>query len=119
MSEIDRIRHQQHARLRRRILTLLDSAKPAGGLRGRMIMDLLISADEAPEDDDALCSLLTDLVHAQLAVETDLRRYHGQRRGLDQLHYAITARGTALLEERIDPDPLVADPRMNLRRSEP
>jgi len=110
--DMDQVNSKQNARLRRQVLRLLDGAKAGGGLRGRMLMDVLACTPESPEDDDALLGLLRDLVNGGYAVEEDLRRYKHERRGLDTLLYATTARGTALIEERIPPDPLIEDPRI-------
>lgn len=110
--EIDAIRNKRNARLRRKALRLLDGAKAAGGLRGRWILDALESTGEAPDDADAMLGLLRDLANAGHVVETDVRKYKHQRPGLDTILFAITARGTALLEEAIAPDPLIEDERL-------
>jgi hypothetical protein len=117
MAEYELSKFRQNARLRRLALALIDGAKAAGGLRGRVLFDAMDQTPECPEDDDAMLGLLRDLVNGGYVVETDLRRRIGECRGLDVLSYSVTARGTALLEERIDPDPLIDDQR--LRRVSP
>jgi len=107
--------HAQRAtdrRLRRDILRLIESGKPAGGLRGRFICDVIAqTTHEPPADDAALLGLLRDLVGGGYVTETDLRKYKADRLSLDTLLYTITHKGTALLAEAIDPDPLIEDPR--------
>lgn len=103
---------KQQARLRRRILQLVDAAKSGGGMRGRMLADIMADLPEAPQDDSELMGLCQDLVNAGLLTVTDLRRRTGERLELDVQLYAVTDRGTALLAERIAPHPLVADDRL-------
>lgn len=103
---------KQNRRLRRRILQLADAAKASGGLRGRMLMDILADGPAGPEDDQALIGLCRDLGNAGFLAEKDLRKRVGDRFGLDHLLYSITALGTSLLSEGIPPHPLVEDERI-------
>jgi len=103
---------KQNKRLRRHVLQLADAAKASGGLRGRMLMDILADEPAGPEDDQALMGLCRDLVNAGFLEEKDLRKRVGDRHGLDYLFYSITAMGTSLLAEGIPPHPLVEDERI-------
>lgn len=100
-------------RLRARILELCDASKASGGLRGRMIMDVLTDFPEAPEDDRALMGLLQDLVNIGEITERDIRKYKHERRSLDTLVYCVTAQGTARLQKQLPPHPLIEDDRIS------
>jgi hypothetical protein len=110
--EIDRMNIERDALIRRDILRAADSAKAAGGIRGRLLMNVLDrSAGAGPEDDRHLAGLCVDLVNAGLLTETDQRYRTSERRTLDNTAYAITANGTAVLAGA-ERSPLVFDDRL-------
>lgn len=104
-------------RLRKRILQLLHAARVRpefGWVSGRFLYDVIDGAlpgGQRFEDDDHLLGLLRDLAGAGHVEERDDRRRATDRFGLDLMSYRITPHGTALLLERIEPDPLVEDQR--------
>ena len=90
----DHADHKRDLRLRRRLLQVSHAArvKPEfGWVSGRFLYDL-IAAGHAEERDD--------------------RWKTWQPAGLDFTSYRITHRGTALVEQQLDPDPLVEDDRV-------
>lgn len=105
--DLDQIKTQRDLQLRRDILRAVDAAKAVGGMRGRLLASLL---DEV-EDDQHLLGLCVDLVNAGLLVERDLRFRTTERRTLDNIQYAVTAAGTAVLAGT-QRHPLVADDRV-------
>lgn len=105
-------------RLRKRILQMLHAARvrpESGWCSGTFVYDVLDGAlppGQRPDGDDHLLGLLRDLVASGHAEERDDRTRRGQRAGLDLLSFRVTSRGTALVCEAVDPDPLVDDPRL-------
>lgn len=99
-------------RLRRRILEALDAARAGGGLRGRMLADILVDLPDGLDSDDHLLALLADLQCLNLVVVTDLRKYRDQFWTLDLRQVQITAKGTGLLAEREPVCGLVEDRRI-------
>ena len=115
--DIDHANHRRDRRLRRRILQMLDAAKVRpdnGWCSGRFVYDVVDGAlpgAQRFESDDHLAALLRDLVAAGYAEERDDRTREWERRSMDLTSYRITSRGTALVTEAIDPDPLIEDDR--------
>ena len=115
--DFDQANRKRDLRLRKRILQLLDAAKvrpDSGWASGRFIYDLVDGAlpgGQKFEDDAHARGLLRDLVGAGYVQERDDRTRRWQPAGLDWTSYRITNRGTALVAEAIDPDPLVEDDR--------
>lgn len=104
-------------RMRRRILELVDAAKAGGGLRCRLLISLLEElSPDAPVDDGLVLSCLQDLANAGLVELLDRRSYRpalgGVQVGKDHLLVRVTDKGTCLLNQAIDPHPLVEDPRL-------
>ena len=118
MSDYENANHRRDARLRKRVLQLLHAARvrpESGWCSGTFLYDVLdesLAPAQKMEGDEHLLGLLRDLVAAAYAEERDDRTRRGQRAGLDSFSYRVTARGTALVTEAIDPDPLVDDPRL-------
>ena len=121
--QLEHAERKRDLRLRRRILNLLHAARSRpefGWADGRFVFDMVNSVTPAANQqlqDDAHClGLLRDLVAAGYVEHRDQRVRTHEREGLDSSVYRITARGTALVEEHIDPDPLVDDDRVRGRR---
>jgi hypothetical protein len=116
--------HLEHAerkrdlRLRRRILQLLHAARVhehGGWASGRFVVDVIDGATTPAGsfgDDAHAAGLLRDLVAGGYVEQRDDRAKGYQPRSLDFISFRITHRGTALVEEQIDPDPLVEDDRV-------
>lgn len=115
MSELDAQKRQavlkRDARLRRRILQALDQARsPHGGwLRAITLWDVV--GDEL-EDQRHLLRLCDDLKRSGYLTERDDRHYTWQAVTADTVSYQITDQGVRLLNEAIDPDPEIADERI-------
>jgi hypothetical protein len=105
-------------RLRRRLLMLMHAARvrpEQGWATGRFLVDVADGALPGPacfEDDAHAIGLLHDLVAGGYAERRDDRRRRRQPEGLDFTSYRITHKGVALVEEHIEPDPLIEDDRM-------
>ena len=118
---IEHAEHKRDLRLRKRILQVLNAARVRpefGWCGGRFVYDIVDGAlpgGQRFDDDQHMLGLLRDLVGAGYVEERDDRTRAGQPYGLDHTSYRITSRGTALLSEAIDPDPLVEDPRLRRR----
>ena len=119
--QLDHANQQRDLRLRRRILLVLHAARVRpkyGWLSGRFLYDLIDGVQPGGQrfaGDDHLTALLRDLVAAGHAEERDDRWKAYQPASLDFTSYRITHRGTALIEQQVDPDPLVADDRVRRR----
>src|SRR5688572_6533398 len=115
--DLDQANRRRDLRLRRRILQLLDAAKvrpDSGWASGRFVFDLVDGAlpgGQQFEDDHHALALLRDLISAGYVQERDDRTRKWQKAGLDWTSYRITSRGTALVNQAIEPDPLVEDDR--------
>lgn len=109
--DIDRINVHQAALVRRDILRAADATKSMGGLRGRLLMQLLGGVPDGPQDDQAMMGLCIDLVNAGLLQTADLRHRTTERVALDTTAYSITALGTAVLAGAVR-HPLVYDDRL-------
>lgn len=107
----ERLKIERDAMLRRDILRVVDSAKAAGGVRGRLMMNLLGSPCGDVEDEQHLTGLCVDLVNAGLLTTKDLRFRATERRTLDNTAYAITDKGTSVLAGA-ERHPLVFDDRL-------
>jgi hypothetical protein len=105
-------------RLRRRLLLVLHAARvrpECGWVSGRFLRDLIdagVPGGQRFDGDDHATALLRDLVAAGHAEERDDRWKTYQAASLDLTSYRITHRGTALVEQQVDPDPLVDDDRV-------
>jgi len=108
--DYDQARRARDRRMRRDLLRALDAAKAAGGMRGRMLADVF-NASADFQDDDQVLALLHDLVNSGYAAAADLRTKHHQRQDLDHTSWSITAAGTALIQQAVEPDPLIEDDR--------
>lgn len=109
--------HKRDLRLRKRVLQVLHAARVRpefGWVTGRFIFDVVDGAlpgGQRFEADEHLLGLLRDLIDAGYVEERDDRTRAWQRYTLDCLSYRITPRGTALVLEQVEPDPLVEDRR--------
>jgi hypothetical protein len=109
---------KRDARLRRRILATLHSARamsPRGGISARMLrdtVDSIVPDGQSFEDDTHATGLMRDLVNKGLVAEESLPRRRGQRWGLDYLFLAITDKGTSLVNETAPVDPDIDDERV-------
>jgi hypothetical protein len=118
MTEIDRAEHKRDRRLRRRLLMMLNAARvrpESGWCGGTFLYDLVdgaLPAGQRFDDGRHLLALLRDLISSGYAEERDDRTHTGQRPGLEWSSYRITSRGTALVTEAIEADPLVEDARV-------
>src|SRR4051812_23599458 len=120
--------HLEHAerkrdlRLRRRLLLLMHAARvrpESGWIGGRFLVDVVDGAQPGGQcfaGDDHAVGLLRDLVGGGYAELRDERTKRYQPEGLDFISYRITNRGVALIEEQVDPDPLIEDDRVRVRR---
>src|SRR3712207_5540337 len=120
--------HLEHAerkrdlRLRRRLLLLMHAARvrpESGWIGGRFLVDVVDGAacgtGTCFTDDAHATGLLRDLVAAGYVEERDDRTKKYQPAGLDYTAYRITVRGVALVEEQVEPDPLIDDDRVRAR----
>ena len=122
--------HLEHAerkrdlRLRRRVLLVLHAARvspTSGWAGGRFLVDVIDGAAPGGQrftDDAHASALLHDLVAGGYAERRDDRWKTRQPEGLDFSSYRITHKGTALVEQQIEPDPLVEDDRVRHARRE-
>jgi hypothetical protein len=110
--------HRRDSRLRKRLLQGLYVVRvrpESGWVNGRFLFDLVDGAlpgGERFESDVHLLGLLRDLVNSRYAEERDDRRQHTDVFGLDAVSFRITAAGTAIALEAVEPDPLVEDSRL-------
>lgn len=116
--------HLEHAerkrdlRLRRRLLMLLHAARirpDQGWAGGRFLVDIVEGAmpeQQCFTDDAHVLALLHDLVAGAYVERRDDRCKKHQPETLDFTSYRITHKGVALVEQQIDPDPLVDDDRL-------
>ncbi len=115
--------HRRDCRLRKRILQALHATRvrPASGWTdGRFLFDLIDGAlpgGQRFESDLHLLGLLRDLVNARYVEERDDRSREIDPFLLDSLSFRITAMGSAMTLEAIDPDPLIEDGRLRKRRN--
>ena len=105
-------------RLRRRLLMLMHAARvrpESGWMSGRFICDVIdatfVSGHRFVDDAHAM-GLLRDLISGGYAEERDDRLRSYQPPTLEFTSYRISHRGVALVEQQIDPDPLVDDDRV-------
>ena len=118
MTEIELAEHKRDRRLRRRVLMMLYAARAApqsGWCGGQFLYDLAAAALPAGqrfEDERHLLALLRDLTSGGYVEERDDRTHTWQPAGIEWTRYRITARGTALVTEALDADPLVDDARV-------
>ena len=103
---------KREKRIRRRMLSIVDEARAAGGVRGRMLADILESLPEGLDGDMEALRLATDLVNLGLLSVADTRTLKSQRESLDYLVYRVTAKGTGLLAGVEPVCPLVEDDRI-------
>ena len=119
---LEHAEHRRDLRLRRRILQLLHAARVhehGGWASGRFVVDVIDGATTPASgfnDDAHAAGLLRDLVAGGYVEQRDDRTRRYQPLGLDFVSCRITHRGTALVEEQIDPDPLVEDDRVHTAR---
>jgi len=113
---MDIAEHRRDCRLRKRLLQGLHAVRvrPQGGwVSGRFLFDLVDGALPGGErftSDVHGLGLLRDLVNCRLAEERDERRSR-EPFTLEIVSFRITAAGTALVLELVEPDPLVEDSR--------
>jgi len=104
-------------RLRKRLLQVLDAAKvrpESGWASGRFIFDIVdgaIPGGQRFESDDHMLGMMRDLIGAGYCEERDDRFRKWQPYCIDFMSYRITPRGTALLAEELEIDPLIEDRR--------
>ena len=124
--------HTEHAerkrdlRLRRLILRLMHAARvgPGNGwMSGRFVVDTVDGIGHATDatfaDDAHAAALIHDLVAGGYAEQRDERtRTYQKPCPMVHTSYRITHKGTALVEEQIDPDPLVEDHRVRRTRAD-
>ena len=109
--------HRRDRRLRKRLLLALHAARvrpAAGWVDGRFLYDLVDGALPGGQrfaSDLHMLGLTRDLVNRRYVEERDDRRRADDPFALDALSFRVTAHGTALVVEAIDPDPLVEDQR--------
>ena len=109
-------------RLRRHLLMLMHAARvrpEQGWATGRFLVDVvdgLLPGAACFEGDAHATGLLHDLVAGGYSERRDDRWNTRQPEGLDFTSYRITHKGVALVEEHIDPDPLIDDERVRRRR---
>ncbi len=116
--DFDHVRRMRDKRLRRSLLSVLHGARGGerdGRVGGRTLHELAgyaLPPSEQPEDEPHTLQLLRDLVRGGYATEHDVRTRKWQKFELSVLEFAITAHGAALIEEAIDPDPMIDDERI-------
>ena len=104
--------------LRRRLLETLHLARgysPTGGLSGVRLKAVTAEStvrDMSFEDDRHFLRLCTDLMNHGLTTRSFLERRKSQSFGVDHVAYAITAKGTQLIEEHIPPIAGIDDDRI-------
>src|SRR5687768_16135639 len=114
----DQAEHKRDRRLRKRLLQVLNAAKvrpDRGWAGGRFIFDIVdgaIPGGQRFESDEHMLGLMRDLIAGGYVEERDDRAYNWQLPGVDYVSYRVTALGTALVLEAVDPDPLVEDSRL-------
>ena len=114
----DHAEHKRDQRLRKRLLQVLNAAKvrpDRGWAGGRFIFDIVdgaIPGGQRFESDEHMLGLMRDLIAGGYVEERDDRVYNWQPTGVDSVSYRVTALGTALVLEAVDPDPLVEDSRL-------
>lgn len=115
--------HRRDLRLRKWILKLLHAARVrpdnGGWAQGRFIIDVIIDTfanSRSFTDDEHALGLLRDLRAGGYIRQRDDRSRTYQPRSLDFTSFCITHKGVALVEEQIDPDPLVEDDRVRAKR---
>ena len=117
MHEIELAEYKRDRRLRRRLLLLLNATRvrpQSGWCGGRFLADVVdatLPDGQRLDGDDHLLALLRDLVSCAYVEERDDRTRQAQQPCLELTSYRITSKGTALVTEAIDPDPLVEDGR--------
>ena len=118
MMSTDHADRRRDLRLRRRLLLVLHAARVRpeyGWVSGRFLHDLIDGAmpgGQRFDDDDHARALLRDLVAAGHVEERDDRWKTYQPASLDFTSFRITHQGTALVEQHVEPDPLVEDDRV-------
>lgn len=114
----DQAENRRDRRLRKRLLLALHATRvrPEGGwASGRFLYDLVDGATPGGQRFDSdlhMLGLIRDLVNAGHADERDDRQSAEESYAIDTLSYRITASGSALALEAIEPDPLVEDSRL-------
>jgi hypothetical protein len=117
MIDIELAHHKRDRRLRRRVLLLLNATRvspESGWCGGQFLLDVVDTAlpvGQGFEDESHLLGLLRDLISAKYVEERDDRTRTSQRPALEFTSFRITSKGTALVTEAIEPDPLVEDGR--------
>ena len=117
MTDIELANHKRDRRLRRRLLLLLNATRvsPESGWCGGPflfdVVDTALPSGQRFDDEPHLLGLLRDLISAGYVQERDDRTRQSQRASLEFTSYRITSKGTALVTEAIEPDPLVEDGR--------
>src|SRR5689334_15615509 len=120
--QLEHAERKRDLRLRRRLLMLMHAARvrpESGWIGGRFLVDVVDGAQPGGQQftgDDHAGGLLRDLVAGGYAEHRDDRTKRYQPEGLDYSAYRITNRGVALVEEQIEPDPLVEDDRVRVAR---
>ena len=101
------------ARLRWRVLRLLDVFKPVSPT-GLQIKDALESAagKDRLEDEQHLIKLLTDLCNGGCALIVDTRTLRREELTLGFMNCSITHKGTSFVARCSPPDPLIDDGRI-------
>ncbi len=115
--ELEQANRQRDRRLRRAILGVLHAARvwPSGSLGGQTILDLVNggrATGQQIEDEPHCLGLCRDLVGKGLAVEHKTERRRTESFGLRHVSYAITAKGSSLVNETIPADPDIDDDRI-------
>jgi hypothetical protein len=122
---LEHAEHRRDLRLRRRLLLLMHAARvrpESGWIGGRFLVDVVDGSAAGSgacfTDDAHATGLLRDLVAGGYAESRDTRTKRYQPEGLDFTAYRITNRGVALVEQQLDPDPLVEDDRRRRSKHE-
>jgi hypothetical protein len=118
--QLEHAERKRDLRLRRRILQVLHAARVGGGGQGwcggRFLVDVIdttLSPSQCFSDDAHASALLRDVVAGGYAEQRDDRHNKRQPAGLEMTSYRITHRGTALVEQQVEADPLVEDDRVS------
>jgi hypothetical protein len=117
---MDAAKTKREARLRRRLLSILENSAALEFVSGNMICDVLESSTDMQDEldcevstiNEVIVRLARDLVNSGLAVLHDRRTIKAMRPSLDNQAWSITAKGTALLAGAIPVEPLVDDERI-------